>query len=43
MRPAFVAFLVFCVLVWDMTKNHGHYSRLISASLDDAARQVRWR
>ena len=43
MRPALAALLVFGFLAWDMSKNHGHYSRMLSASLDDAARQVRWR
>lgn len=40
MRPALLAMLVFGFLVWDMSKNHGHYSRLITASLDDVARQI---
>ena len=43
MRWALVPLLVFGFLVWDMSKNHGHYTRSISASLDDLARQVRWR
>ena len=40
MRPALVAVLVFGFLVWDMSKNHGRYSRSITASLDGVARQV---
>jgi hypothetical protein len=43
MRPVLAAVFVFVFLVWDMTKNHGHYSRSLSASLDDVARQVRFR
>jgi hypothetical protein len=40
MRPALLAVLVFGFLVWDMSKNHGQYSRSITASLDDVARQM---
>lgn len=43
MRPALAAVLVFGFLVWDMSKNQGQYTRSITASLDDVARQVRWR
>jgi hypothetical protein len=43
MRPVLAAVLVFGFLVWDMTKNHGQYSRSLSASLDDVARQIRFR
>jgi hypothetical protein len=43
MRPALIAVLVFVFVVWDVSKNHGHYSRSITASLDDVARQVSWR
>ena len=40
MRPALLAVLVFGFLVWDMSKNHGQYSRTLSGSLDNVARQV---
>jgi len=43
MRPALAALLVFGFLVWDMSKNHGQYTRSITASLDHAVRQVSWR
>lgn len=43
MRSALMAVLVFGFLVWDMSKNRGLYSRAISASFGDVARQVNLR
>ena len=42
MRPVLAAVFVFLLLAWDITKNHGYYTHIISASLEDTARLVRW-
>ena len=43
MRVALVPVLLFGFLVWDMTENDARDARTITASLDDASRQVRLR
>ena len=43
MRWALVPLFVFGLLVWDMSKNHGQYTRSISTSLEEVWRQVLWR
>jgi hypothetical protein len=42
MRLTFAAVLTFGFLVWDMSRNNGHYVRQINASIDDIVREVRW-
>jgi hypothetical protein len=43
MRLICVAVFAFCFLVWDMSRNNGHYVLQINASIDDIVREVRWR
>ena len=43
MRWALIPLLAFAFLVWDISKNHGQYTRSISASLEDVWREIRWR
>ena len=43
MRFALAAVVAFGILVWDIRQNNGHYTRQLNASIDDIAREVRWR
>lgn len=41
MRLTLMAIFVFGFLAWDMSRNHGHYTRHFSAYLDDLGRELR--
>ena len=41
MRLTFAAIVVFGFLAWDMSRNHGYYTRHINAHLDDIGRKIR--
>ena len=38
MRYALPALVAFGILVWDISRNNGHYTRQLDASLNDSAR-----
>lgn len=41
MRLTLAAIAAFCVLAWDVGRNHGYYTRHLNAHLDDIGRQIR--